>query len=93
MLLNFSIIFSCRPKIYSISAPGAAQTTSHRAKHVVLDLADTKVRVTPLVLKDECIDLILGMDWLKRYQVMVDLSSRSLCLRTLDGQFNTTYTT
>jgi hypothetical protein len=44
------------------------------------------VQITPLVLEDQGIDLILGMNWLNQYQVMMDLSTRSLRLNTLDRQ-------
>lgn len=63
---------------YTIQSTGATQVTSLVASDVALNLEGHMVNVLPLVLEDQGIDIILGMNWMNQNKVLMDLESRTI---------------
>jgi hypothetical protein len=68
---------SCQTKgSYMISTPGGKINSNQLIRYVPIQLG-TKVIKTDLVLLSlEGMDIILGMDWMTKHKVMLDISSR-----------------
>jgi hypothetical protein len=69
------------PKAYRISTPGAAMFINTRTDTVSLGLATHNYRLQFMLLTGHDIDAILGMNWLKVYEVVLDLKWRVVELR------------
>lgn len=50
---------------YNIQSTGATQNTNLLASDVSLNLEGHMLKVLPLVMQDQRIDIILGMNWVK----------------------------
>ena len=70
---------------YAIQATGATQNTNLIARDVMLNLEDRKVGVVPLVLEDQGIDIILGVNWMKQHKVLIDVDNRILTIKDMQG--------
>jgi hypothetical protein len=70
---------------YAIQATGATQNTNLIARDVMLNLEDRKVGVVPLVLEDQGIDIILGVNWMKQHKVLIDVDNRVLTIKDMQG--------
>jgi len=43
------------------------------------------VGVVPLVLEDQGIDIILGVNWMKQHKVLIDVDNRILTIKDMQG--------
>ena len=70
--LNLHVFQMKRP--YIIRAPGAHLSTSQLVRGVPLDLSGTIFQTTPIVLPSQGIDVILGMNWMKEHDAIINTS-------------------
>ena len=61
-----------------ISTPGGKVASNQVVRIVPLSLGSKTVPTTLILLPLEGMDIILGMDWMKRHGVLLDISSRAV---------------
>ncbi|WVZ63904.1 hypothetical protein U9M48_013498 [Paspalum notatum var. saurae] len=62
---------------YHIKAPGSPIDTNQIMRHLSLCIGTKEFYVDPVVLPNQGIDIILGMDWMKEHNVLLDITSRT----------------
>src|SRR5688572_14148163 len=70
---------------YAIQATGATQNTNQVARNVILNLEGNKVGAYPLILEDQGIDIILGVNWMKEHEVQINMVTRVVSMRDDQG--------
>src|ERR1043165_2200799 len=68
-----------------ISSPGAEMSASLGCYQMSLAIGQHVFPSDLIILKSQGLDVILGMDWLAKYQGVIDCASRSITLRTPTG--------
>src|SRR3954462_3457355 len=68
-----------------ISSPGAEMSASLGFYQIRLAIGQHVFPSDLIILKSQGLDVILGMDWLAKYQGVIDCASRSITLRTPTG--------
>src|SRR3954467_14490175 len=68
-----------------ISSPGAEMSASVGCYQIDLAIGRHVFPTDLIILKSQGLDVILGMDWLAKYQGVIDCASRSITLRTPAG--------
>jgi hypothetical protein len=63
---------------YMIATPGGKTTSNQACRSVPIQLGSNLVKTDLLVLDLEGMDILLGMDWMTRHQVSLDISSRAV---------------
>lgn len=63
---------------YSITAAGSSINTNHIVRDLRLQVGKESLFISPLVLPRLGIDVILGMEWLKQHNAMIDVESRTV---------------
>ena len=53
---------------------------------VAIDHRETSVSTYLIILESQGLDVILGMDWLSKYEGNIDCASKSLLLTTPEGK-------
>ena len=61
-----------------ISTMGGKVASNQIVHNVPLSLGSKTVPTTLILLPLEGMDIILGMDWMKRHRVLLDISSRAV---------------
>ncbi|WVZ80614.1 hypothetical protein U9M48_028073 [Paspalum notatum var. saurae] len=67
---------------YRITAAGSSINTNHIVRDLRLQVGKESLFISPLVLPRLGIDVILGMEWLKQHNAMIDVGSRTVQLRS-----------
>jgi predicted aspartyl protease len=67
---------------YSISTPGGRVVTNQMAYKIPLELVGRVFSTTLIILEGQWIDIILGMNWMKMHQVVLDISARLVHLNS-----------
>ena len=70
---------------YHVKSPGGRIVTNQLVRDIALDLDGHIYLASPLVLLHQGIDIILGVDWMKQYEVVLDTLARTVSLTTPDG--------
>src|SRR6266508_6638058 len=70
---------------YHIKSPGGRIVTNQLVRNLALDLEGNIYLASPLILLHQGIDIILGVDWMKQYEVVLDTLARTVSLTTLDS--------
>ncbi|WVZ70495.1 hypothetical protein U9M48_019157 [Paspalum notatum var. saurae] len=70
---------------YHITAAGSSINTNHIVRDLHLQVGRESLLISPLVLPQLGIDVILGMEWLKQHNAMIDVGSRTVQLRSSSG--------
>lgn len=52
---------------------------------MILNLEGNKVGAYPLILEDQGIDIILGVNWMKEHKVQIDVDNRIVSMRDTRG--------
>ena len=63
---------------FMISTPGGKVASNQIVHNAPLSLGSKTVPTTLILLPLEGMDIILGMDWMKRHGVLLDISSRAV---------------
>jgi len=74
---------------YRISSAGADVLSNQMLEHATFEIGDKAYRVNLVVLPGLTMDVILGMDWMKDKQVVIDTGNRTVTLT--DPQGNDTF--
>jgi hypothetical protein len=61
---------------YLIKTPGGKINTNQLVKNAPLNLGGKEYKTCLIVLEDPCIDVILGMGWMKEHKVLLDTAAR-----------------
>jgi hypothetical protein len=69
---------TCLERPYIIQTPGTRLNTGQVVRNVPLNLGGKIFPITPIVLPSQGIDVILGMNWMKRNGAIIDISSRTI---------------
>ncbi|WVZ52540.1 hypothetical protein U9M48_003588 [Paspalum notatum var. saurae] len=70
---------------YHITAAGSSISTNHIVRDLCLQVGKESLFISPIVLPQLGIDVILGMEWLKQHNAMIDIGSRTVQLRSSGG--------
>ncbi|WVZ84383.1 hypothetical protein U9M48_031421 [Paspalum notatum var. saurae] len=70
---------------YHITAAGSSINTNHIVRDLRLQVGKESLFISPIVLPQLGIDVILGMEWLKQHNTMIDVGSRTVQLRSSSG--------
>ncbi|WVZ51434.1 hypothetical protein U9M48_002582 [Paspalum notatum var. saurae] len=70
---------------YRITAAGSSINTNHIVRDLRLQVGKESLFISPLVLPRLGIDVILGMEWLKQHNAMIDVGSRTVQLCSSSG--------
>src|SRR6266540_1343373 len=70
---------------YHVKSPGGCIVTNQLVRDLALDLEGNIYLASPLMLHHQGIDVILGVDWMKLYEVVLDTSAGTVSLTTPDG--------
>ena len=63
---------------YHIQSPGGRLCTREIVQHVPIDLGGHEFPTSMLILKDQDIDVILGMNWLTQHGAVIDVLRRTI---------------
>ncbi|WVZ81083.1 hypothetical protein U9M48_028505 [Paspalum notatum var. saurae] len=67
---------------YNITAPGSPIDTNQIVRNLRLCIGTEDFYVDPIVLPNQGIDIILGMDWMKEHNVLLDITSRTVQMKS-----------
>ncbi|WVZ89166.1 hypothetical protein U9M48_035603 [Paspalum notatum var. saurae] len=67
---------------YHITAPGSPIDTNQIVRHLRLCIGTEDFYVDPVVFPNQGIDIILGMDWMKEHNVLLDITSRTVQMKS-----------
>src|SRR6266542_1288713 len=70
---------------YHVNSPGRRIVTNQMVRDIALDLEGNIYLASPLILLHQGIDIILGIDWMKQYEVVLDALARTVSLTTPDS--------
>ncbi|WVZ93534.1 hypothetical protein U9M48_039505 [Paspalum notatum var. saurae] len=70
---------------YRITVAGSSINTNHIVRDLHLQVGRESLIISPLVLPQLGIDIILGMEWLKRHNAMINVGSRTVQLCSSSG--------
>ncbi|WVZ58292.1 hypothetical protein U9M48_008575 [Paspalum notatum var. saurae] len=70
---------------YHITAAGSSINTNHIVRDLRLQVGKESLFISPIVLPQLGIDVILGMEWLKQHKAMIDVGSRTVQLCSSSG--------
>ena len=66
---------------YRISSVGADVLTNRVVRGATLDISNLVFRVNLVVMPGLALDVIIGMNWMKEWDVVIDVGKRVLSLR------------
>src|SRR6266540_5099470 len=66
---------------YWIIAPGSPIVINRIVWQLHLSIGGKDFLINPLVLPHQGVDIIIGMNWMKEYQVVLDIQTRTIQLR------------
>jgi hypothetical protein len=65
---------------YVITTPGGRVDADRIVHKAPLELVGTVFSIDLIILRDQGIDVILGMSWMKRHKAVLDIAGRLICL-------------
>jgi hypothetical protein len=68
-----------------VNSPGGSMQASYQCLPVSLILRGVEFKVSPIVLRTAGIDLILGLDWMKQNQAVIQCKEKAVALTTPKG--------
>ena len=71
---------------YHIQSPGGRICTREVDQHVPIDLGGYEFPTNMLILKDQDIDVILGMNWLTQHGAIIDVLRRTIRVNAPDSK-------
>jgi hypothetical protein len=83
---------SCQTKgLYMISTPGGKISSNQLIRYVPIQLGSKIIKTDLVLLHLEGMNIILGMDWMKKRKVLLDISSRIIEIDSPYGGATTLY--
>jgi hypothetical protein len=77
--------------VYMIASPGDKITSNQIYRKVPIQLDSNLIKTDLLSLDLEGMDVLLGMDWMTRYRVSLDISSRGVEIDSADHETTILY--
>jgi hypothetical protein len=68
------------------NSPGGTIQTTNRCLPVSMVLRGVEFKITPIVLRTSGIDVILGMDWMKQNQAVIQCQQKVVVVNTPNGE-------
>jgi hypothetical protein len=68
-----------------VNSPGESMQASYQCLPISLILRGVEFKVSPIVLRTAGIDLILGLDWMKQNQAVIQCKEKTVALTTPKG--------
>src|SRR6187399_512698 len=68
------------PQKLQVTSPGKRMTSSVFAPDISIHMGDYSFLVSPVILGNSDIDLILGMDWLSKHDANIDCANKEVTL-------------
>ena len=72
-------------KIFFIQSPGGRLCTKEMVYQVPINLGGHIFLTTMIILKDQDIDVILGINWMYQHKVVIDALNRTIRVSLLDS--------
>src|SRR6185312_16115257 len=63
---------------FIIATPGGKIASNQITRHVPIKLGSNLIKTDLILLNLEGMDVILGMDWMNKHKVLLDISSRAI---------------
>ena len=68
-----------------VSSPGGEMILTHGCRLLTLAIGAHTFPTDLIVLNSQGLDVILGMDWMSKYEGQIDCAQRAITLTTLEG--------
>jgi hypothetical protein len=68
-----------------VSSPGGEMRTKHICPTISINIRGVTIPLNHILLDSKGIDIILGMDWLSKYDGIIQCARRSVTLTKMDG--------
>jgi hypothetical protein len=75
---NVIYLFTTQMGGIMISTPGGRVATYQLNRHVPIKLGSLIFKTTLLIMGLDIVNIILGMDWLSRHHVLIDVATRAI---------------
>jgi hypothetical protein len=69
-----------------VNSPGGTMQTNNRCLPVSMVLWGVEFKLTPIVLRTSGIDVILGMDWMKQNQAVIQCQQKVVVVNARNGE-------
>jgi hypothetical protein len=69
-----------------VNSPGGTMKTNNRCLPVSMILRVVEFKITPIVLRTSSIDVILGMDWMKQNQTVIQRQQKVVVVNAPNGE-------
>ena len=69
-----------------VSSPGGDMIVSLGCRDLVIEIGKHKFPVNLIILNSQGLDVILGMDWMAKYEGVLDCAKRTVTLTTPEGK-------
>src|SRR3954466_619238 len=70
----------------NVSSPGGEMIVSLGCQDLVIEFGKHKFPVSLIILDSQGLDVILGMDWMAKYEGVLDCAKRTATLTTPEGK-------
>ena len=68
-----------------VNSPGGSMQAAYRCLPTSLSLRGVEFKVSPIVLRASVIDVILGMDWMKQQQAVIQYQEKVVVVTAPNG--------
>jgi hypothetical protein len=72
--------------VYQISSAGADLLTNQIVQGVTLNIANRQYKLNLIIMSGLVLDVIMGMNWMNKMGVMIDVGERSISLKEPIGE-------
>jgi glycerol-3-phosphate cytidylyltransferase-like family protein len=69
-----------------VNSPRGTMQTTNRCLPVIMVLRGVEFKITPIVLRTSGIDVILGMDWMKQNQAVIQCQQKVVVVNAPNGE-------
>ena len=83
---NYSIPFCTMPRVMIVNSPRGNMRAAYQCLGIKIQILGREFDARPIALDSEGIDVILGMDWLAKYDAVIQCAKRSVILTSSSGE-------
>jgi hypothetical protein len=76
---------SCMDRLMIVQIPGSTAKTQLSCRNVPVELHGVKFQADLIVLGTKGLDVVLGMDWMSKYQGHIDCARKAITVTSSDG--------
>ena len=85
-IAKHSIPLCTMPRAMIVNSPGGTMRAAYQCLGIKIQIMGREFDARPIALDSESIDVILGMDWLAKYDVVIQCAKRSVILTSSSGE-------